>query len=159
VVVPPRLLATAPGTEPHRVHDPAAAAPLAAPVELEALRRLERLLARVVVVDVAPAPRAKRRRIRDHPAAVRALGAGLALRVPPLEPPAATRAEAPEPLQLGVAAGAAQLGSGHFAAAHRASASSTMRWMNALYLSPDFSAASASSCSAAMNGLGFTSST
>ncbi len=127
VIVAPCLRAPAPGAEPHRIHHAAAAAPIAAGVEFESLRRLERLVARVLVLDVAAAPRAERRGVRHHPPAVRALRIGLALRVAPLEPPAAARTIAPEPLQLGMAAGAAQLGGGDFAPAHRAIASSTMR--------------------------------
>src|SRR5690349_10908253 len=152
IVVAPGLRAPAPRAEPHRVHDTAAAAPVAARVVLEGLRRFERLLARVLVVDVPAAPGAERKRVRHHPSAVGAFGARLPQRVLPLEPPAATRAEAPEPLQLGAAARAAQLGCRNLALAHRAIASSTMRCTNALYLSPAFSAASAISCSAAMNG-------
>src|SRR6266436_4689382 len=127
IIVAPGLRAPAPRTEPHRVHHAAAAAPVAAGVELEPLRRLQRLVTRVLVLDVAAAPGAERRSVRHHPAAVGALRVGLAQGVAPLEPPAAARTVAPEALQLGVAAGAAQLGRGDFAPAHRASASSTMR--------------------------------
>src|SRR5213592_869133 len=127
IIVAPRLGAPAPRTKAHGVHHAAAASPVAAGVVLEAFGRFERLVARIVVLDVAPAPRAERRRVRYHPPAVRALGIRFALRVAPFEPPAAARAIAPVPLQLGVTAGAAQLGGRHFAAAHRASASSTMR--------------------------------
>src|SRR5213592_1913485 len=86
IIVAPRLGAPAPRTKPHGVHHAAAAAPVAARVELESVRRLQRLVARVLVLDVAAAPRAKRRRVRHHPAAVGTLRTRLALRVFPLEP-------------------------------------------------------------------------
>ena len=127
IIVLPGLRAAAPGTKPHRVHDAAAASPLAATVELESLGRLERLVARILVLDVAATPGAERRCVRHDPTTVCALGVRLTLRVLPLESPAAARAKAPEPLQLGVAVRAAQLGRGDFARAHRAIASSTMR--------------------------------
>src|SRR6266481_829958 len=145
VIVAPRLRAPAPRAEPHGIHHAAAAAPVAAGGELESLGGLERLVARVLVLDVAAAPRAERRRVRHHPAAIGALRTGFALRVLPLESPAAARTVAPVALQLGVAARAAELGGRDFAPAHRAIASSTMRCTKALYFKPAFSAASASS--------------
>src|SRR5258705_12789240 len=126
MIVAPRLRAAAPGAEPHRIHHAATAAPVAARVELEALRRLERLLARVLVLDVAPAPGTERRRIGHHPTAVGAFRARLAVDVFPLEPPTAAGAVAPEAIQLGVAAGAPQLGGGYIASAQRAIDSSTI---------------------------------
>src|ERR671930_354890 len=96
VVVAPRLGPPAPGTEPHRIHDAAAATPVAAGVEFESFRRLERLLARVRILDVAAAPGAERRRVRHYPAAIRALRARLPLRVLPLEAAAAAGTVAPE---------------------------------------------------------------
>src|SRR5260370_3973829 len=159
MAAPRGLRPPARGRDERRVHDATAAAPIATGVILEALRRLERFLARVLVLDVAPAPGTERERVRHDPPAVRALGSSLALRIGPLEPATAARAVTPEALQLGVATRAAQLGGPDFALAHRANASSTMRWMNALYLRPALAAASAISCSAAMKGLGFTSRT
>src|SRR6267378_1404510 len=46
VIVAPRLGPPAPGAEPHRIHHATAAAPVAAGVELESLRRLQRLVTR-----------------------------------------------------------------------------------------------------------------
>src|SRR5712671_4564961 len=127
MIVPPGLRPPAPRAEPHRIHHAAAAAPIAAGVEFESLRRLQRLVARARVLNVAPTPRTERRRIRYHPSAIRALRVRLTLRIGPLQPPAAARTVAPEPLQLGMTAGTPQLGGGDFAPAHRAMASSTMR--------------------------------
>src|SRR5438093_5696827 len=154
VIVAPCLGTPAPWTKPHRIHHAAAAPPIAAGVELESLWRLERLGARVLVCDVPPAPRAERRRIRHHPAAVRTFGVGLALRVAPLEAAPAARAEAPEPLQLGVTAGAPQLGGRDLAAAHRASGSAPVRGLKALYVRPDFAGPSASSLAGSTDGSG-----
>src|SRR6266702_5982344 len=97
-----RLRAPAPRAPLHRVHEPPAAA-LAAFVEEESLRSLERLEARIGVADVPPAPGAEGVTVGHHPAAVAALGAGLALRVAPLEPPPAVAAVGPEPLHLRLA--------------------------------------------------------
>src|SRR5438309_1907985 len=94
-----RLRTPAPRTPLHRVHEPAAAA-LAPLVEQEPFGRLERLGARVGVADLAPAPGTEGVTVRHHPATVAALGAGLALRIAPLEPPPAVRAIRPEPLHL-----------------------------------------------------------
>src|SRR5437899_11563720 len=78
LVVAPLLGAAAPGAVAHRIHHTAAAAPTAAAVVLEPLRRLERLGARVPVRDVAPASRAVGQAVRHYPAAVVALSTGLA---------------------------------------------------------------------------------
>src|SRR5690349_12271694 len=96
LVIAPFLRASAPGTEAHRVHHAATAAPLAAPVVLETLGGLERLRARILVGDVATAPGAKREAVRYHPAAVVALRARLLGSVAPLEPAPAVRAVRPE---------------------------------------------------------------
>src|SRR3989442_1323895 len=50
VIVAPRLRPAAPGAEAHRVHHAAAAAPIAAGVELQSLRRLQRLVAPVLLL-------------------------------------------------------------------------------------------------------------
>src|SRR5437763_9191911 len=127
MVVAPRLGTTAPRAEAHRVHDAAAATPIAAGVVLESLRRFERFFAGALILDVAATPGTEREGVRDDPAAVRAFGSGLALRVGPLELATAAGTVAPEPLELGMASRAAQLGGRDFALAHRATASSTMR--------------------------------
>src|SRR5881409_1901794 len=101
LVVAPLLGPAAPGAVAHRIHDAAAAAPAAAAVELESLRRLERHGARVPVGDVAPAPRAMGEAVRDDPAAVVTLGPGLPRDVPPLEPlPDVPGGARPEPIEL-----------------------------------------------------------
>src|SRR5260370_11518232 len=89
------------GAGPHRVHHPAAAPPLAAPVVGEPLGGLEGLGARVLVGDVAAAPGAEREAVRHHPAAVVALGAGSLRGVTPLEPPTPVRTDRPKTLELG----------------------------------------------------------
>src|SRR5207244_8572296 len=70
LLVAPFLRASAPGTKAHRVHHAATAAPLTAPVVLEAFGGLERFRTRVPVGDVATAPGAEREAVRHHPAAV-----------------------------------------------------------------------------------------
>src|SRR2546426_2833599 len=110
LLVAPLLRAPAPGAGAHRVHHAAAAAPLAAPMVLEPLRRLERLRARGPVGDRTTTPGAEREAVRDDPAAVVALRAGLLGRVTPLEPAAAVGAVRPEALHLRRACGTAQLG-------------------------------------------------
>src|SRR5256885_13205386 len=107
--IEPALWATAPRAEPHRVHHAAAASPAAATVIQEPLRRFERVGARALVGDVAPAPGAIREAVGHDPAAVIALCAGLFRGVAPLESPPAVRAVRPEARDLGRAGRAAQL--------------------------------------------------
>src|SRR5256885_7158429 len=111
----PFLGTAAPGAEPHRVHHAAAAPPAAAAVIQKPLGRLERLGARVLVGDLAPAPGAIREAVGHDPAAVVALRAGLLRGIAPLEPPPAVRAVRPEARDLRRAGGAAQLRRRYFA--------------------------------------------
>src|SRR6059058_5906074 len=114
-VVTPLLGPAAPGAVRHRVHHATAAPPAAAPLVLEPFRSLERLGARRLVRDVAPAPGTEREGVGDDPAAVVALGARRLLRVAPLQPPPAVGAVRPEALQLRTARRAAQLRRRHLA--------------------------------------------
>src|SRR5260370_7908534 len=97
-LVAPLLGPATPGAGPHRVHHPAAATPLAAPVVGEPLGGLEGLGARVLVGDVAAAPWAERKAVRHHPAAVLPLGPAPLPASTPLHPPPALRPAPPERL-------------------------------------------------------------
>src|SRR5439155_5978641 len=97
--VRPLLAAAAPGAELHRVHRSAGAAP-ATPLELEPLRGLQGLGARILVADVVTAPGTEGVAVRHHPTAVAAFRPRSALEVAPLQAAAAVGAKIPEALHF-----------------------------------------------------------
>src|SRR5206468_11438777 len=114
--VRPLLAAAAPGAELHRVHRSAGAAP-ATPLELEPLRGLQGLGARILVADVVTAPGTEGVAVRHHPTAVAAFRPRSALAVAPLQAAAAVGAKIPEALHFRGAGRAALLGFGDLAPA------------------------------------------